>query len=361
MNRHQFTPYPRAMRGFTLVELMVAMVLGLMLLGALVTLVVSTSTNRSELDKSARQIENGRYALQVLAQDIEMAGFFGAVNRSPSWQPVVPDACPATVAPTAPAATPPVNGMGYNASGATPVLPMAIVPLTAIPNCPNAIATQANTGILQISRVSSQIAATPVAGEAYVQMSMCGTQTKPMSSGQYGTAAFDRTQKDCTTAAPLRQAAQRIYFISPQCSNCSASDTPTLTVAEYSASSGKMTLTPLVEGIENMQFQFGMDVDADGAPDCYVSDPSVTAAPTQCPAAAAPFNWSDGIKNYAHIVSVRINLLARNTEPTPGWKDSRTYDLGTGSIPAAKNDAYKRHLYSTVARVVNPSSVLEQP
>ena len=52
-----------AARGFTMVELMVAMALGLLLLGVLVAMVVSTIGNRNELDKSSRQIENGRYAL----------------------------------------------------------------------------------------------------------------------------------------------------------------------------------------------------------------------------------------------------------------------------------------------------------
>lgn len=353
----------RDQHGFTLVELMVAMALGLVLLGALITLVVSTLGNRNELDKSARQIENGRYALQAVADDIEMAGFFGTVGSTQAgWTRIVPDACPASVAPTDTTVTPPVNGMGYDSTAKH--LPVALRLLAAIPNCPAAIATQPGTGILQISRVSSQTSGTPSTGDAYVQISTCKDQTAdPMRAGNAGssTMSFDRTQKDCTTAAPMRKAIQRIYFISPQCSNCSATNTPTLTVAEYSAKNNTMVTTPLVEGIENMQFQFGMDLNGDGSPDCYVNDPSVTTAPTACPAASTPFSWGDGAKNYAHVVAVRLNLLARNTEPTAGWVDTRTYDLGTGSALAAKGDNYKRHLYSTVVRVINPSSVLEQP
>ena len=48
--------HARPTRGFTLVELMVAMALGLLLLGALISLIVSTVTGRTELDRSSRQI-----------------------------------------------------------------------------------------------------------------------------------------------------------------------------------------------------------------------------------------------------------------------------------------------------------------
>ena len=49
-------------RGFTLVELMVAMTLSLLVLVVMITLFANTSAARSEIDKSSRQIENGRFA-----------------------------------------------------------------------------------------------------------------------------------------------------------------------------------------------------------------------------------------------------------------------------------------------------------
>lgn len=86
-----------AARGFTMVELMVAMALGLLLLGVLVAMVVSTIGNRNELDKSSRQIENGRYAVQVLTSDIESAGFIGTSGQQ-MWDRRAPQACPTTLA-----------------------------------------------------------------------------------------------------------------------------------------------------------------------------------------------------------------------------------------------------------------------
>jgi type IV pilus assembly protein PilV len=51
--------------GFTLVELMVAMAIASVLLVALAAMFVNTSAARGEMDKASRQIETGRYAMQI--------------------------------------------------------------------------------------------------------------------------------------------------------------------------------------------------------------------------------------------------------------------------------------------------------
>ncbi len=63
--------------GFTLVEMMIAMTIGLMLLAGMVTYFVNASGNQRELQRSGQQIENGRYALDSLIQDLHLAGFYG--------------------------------------------------------------------------------------------------------------------------------------------------------------------------------------------------------------------------------------------------------------------------------------------
>jgi len=65
----------RTKRGFSLVELMVALTIASLLLLGLATLFVNNSKARSELDKSSRQIENGRYAMQVLFDELRHAGY----------------------------------------------------------------------------------------------------------------------------------------------------------------------------------------------------------------------------------------------------------------------------------------------
>src|SRR5262245_21942596 len=54
--------------GFSIVELMIALTLGLILVTVLVSALTANSAGRAELDKSSQQIESGRYALQLLSQ-----------------------------------------------------------------------------------------------------------------------------------------------------------------------------------------------------------------------------------------------------------------------------------------------------
>jgi type IV pilus assembly protein PilW len=71
----------RYSRGFSLTELLVAMVIGLVLLGGLVTLMVNSKKNYSQQEYSARLQENARFAMQFLTYDVRMAGYFGCSNN----------------------------------------------------------------------------------------------------------------------------------------------------------------------------------------------------------------------------------------------------------------------------------------
>ncbi|MDZ7841004.1 MAG: prepilin-type N-terminal cleavage/methylation domain-containing protein [Gammaproteobacteria bacterium] len=68
-------------RGFSLTELLVAMVIGLLLLAGLVTLMVNSKKNYAQQDYSARLQENARFAVEFLSYDIRMAGFYGCSNE----------------------------------------------------------------------------------------------------------------------------------------------------------------------------------------------------------------------------------------------------------------------------------------
>lgn len=343
----------RRLRGFTLIELMVAMALGLLLLGALVSLVVSTISTRTELDKNSRQIENGRYALEVLSDDIESAGFIGATGLQSWARHALATPCTNTIA-----------DLGYT-SGATPKLPLAIQALGTDLACLES--AKEKTGVLVVTRASSTETATTSASatEAYLQVSTCQSDVSRLVVANGGSADFVLKQKDCDSAkpAPLRKAIQRIYFVST-CNDCTKNDgIPTLKMIDYVG--GARVITPLVDGIDNLQFDFGVDTDGNGSPDCYVSNPTspdpLQISATACPPPATAYDWTKSEANWVNTMAVRIHVLARNTEPTTGWKDDRTYNLGLSTNIAAPNDGFKRHVYSTVARLNNPSGLKELP
>ena len=90
---HSFS-LPRRQRGFTLVELMIASAIGLLVLAGMATLFVSNSRAQTEIEKANRQIENGRYAIDLLTSDLRNAGYYGEFDPSRMPDPAaLPDPC----------------------------------------------------------------------------------------------------------------------------------------------------------------------------------------------------------------------------------------------------------------------------
>ena len=71
--------------GVTLVELMISLLLGLLIAIGLATLFAQNKRSFYQNEDLARLMEDGRFALQELARDIGMAGFYAELS-SPSWQ-----------------------------------------------------------------------------------------------------------------------------------------------------------------------------------------------------------------------------------------------------------------------------------
>lgn len=311
---------------------MISITIGLILVAGLATLIAQQSATRNELEKSSRQLENGRYAIEVLRGDIEHAGFYGEYAPPKTSMYSTPDPCVPDNTGWVPA-TPavPVGIYGYAGATTDPT------PSSCLPNY------MANTAVLVVRRTSSDdptAASSAAPGTTYMQVSRCNQDVSPFVMA---TSGFTLRQKDCLKLATLRKYIVRIYYVST-CDECgTGGDTvPTLKVVEFV--DGAATTRPLVEGIENMQFDYGVDTTDDGAPDAYMTTPAAA-------------QWKD-------VVAVRVNLLARNLDKTIGYTDTKSYRLSavTGvAAVAASNDSYKRHAYTQVVRAVNPSSRRELP
>ena len=64
-------------RGLSLVELMVAMVIGLLLIGGVIQIFASNKQGYLTHQALSRVQENGRYAMEILSRNVRMAGFTG--------------------------------------------------------------------------------------------------------------------------------------------------------------------------------------------------------------------------------------------------------------------------------------------
>jgi type IV pilus assembly protein PilW len=333
---HPHLPQPRRARGFTLPELMVAVTIGLLILAGMTTLFVRNSRAQAEVEKANRQVENGRFGIDLITTDLRNAGYYGEFDPTPLDTPAaVPDPCANSLA--ALAAALPLHVQGYDSGDTTPVCVQD---------------QRAGTDILVVRHtrpcvVGDSYCQEDVSGPLF-QASLCNNQSELDSSSitayfrlDTDASKLDRHKRDCTTKADTRRYETHIYFVA---NNDNDGDgIPTLKRAELRLGAdgtlGFVTV-PLVEGIENMQLEYGIDTDGDGQPDMFT------------PAPGTADNWRGAM-------SVRISLLARNTEATPGYIDKRKYVLGhladgTDNVIAAANDAYKRHVFQTLVLMPNP-------
>ncbi|CAJ0693688.1 PilW family protein [Ralstonia holmesii] len=331
----------RLQRGMSLVELMVGMALGLLLLTALASLYASTSQSRVQLGNSATQIENGRYALDIISQEVGLGGFLGDLNLLGTSALATPDVCASAT-----------NALGFTNSPAT--VPVAIYgyaantnPATCLPNL------SLNSEILVVRRVSTAavLPSAIVAGQTYLQDSFCSTDTAPFVFSS-NSADFVLKDKTCANPAPVRQVSIRAFYIAT-CDRCNGSDNGLNTLKMVEFSNGALQPpNSIAQGIDDLHFAYGVDMDGNGSPDCYVANPGIdnSAACTN----VAGYNWTaSAATNWSNVTAVRINVLARTLGVSPGWTDTRSYDMGRGTLTAPFNDGYKRHVYAELARVAN--------
>jgi type IV pilus assembly protein PilW len=158
---------------------------------------------------------------------------------------------------------------------------------------------------------------------------------------------FALVNKDLVTRADIRQLQVYIYYVSPcnrpasgtTCTSAADGGQPIPTLRRMALNGASFDTQPIAEGIENLQIELGLDnISNDGAPDQYTA--YSTANPSQADLMSA--------------TAVGVHLLARNTERTVGFTDTKNYSLGATNVAAA-NDAYKRHVFSRVIRLNNIS------
>lgn len=308
--------------GLSLVELMIAITLGLLVMAAVLALFLNITRSNSELSKTNRLIENGRFAMQVLQSDLVHAGFWGELR--PAAPSAIPDPCLAVASWDAAykANMLGVPVLGYD-SGSIPG------------SCTAVTGAQANSDVLVVRHAN-----TCTAGSAncdggtdtgpHIQVSGC-TAT-PEAAYVIDSSAFPLRDKDCTTTAARRKVVSNIYYVKNNTLMRVA-----LINGDYQAAQ------PLIDGIEALRFEYGIDSSGDGSPDSYVS--------------CAPCT----LDQLSDIVAVKIHVLARNLEATPGYTDSKSYQLGATPAIAAAGDGFKRHVFSSTVRLVNPSGRREVP
>lgn len=350
-------------RGFSLVELMIAIAIGLIILATLVSLFVSQSRARSELDKANRMIENGRYALELLSDNLRLAGFFGELDPATTGAAAgITDPCSTNAADMAGAVR--LHVGGYDA--ATPTSVVASMPCGLVSS-----SLKTGSDIFVVRRADTSIPVlqgAALTGTHYLQVSLCRYDAVKFRVST-DPAALTLRGRDCTETstipyANVRRFFAQTYFVSP---NHKGSDgIPTLMRKELNPDGdGTFVTTPLVEGIEYLQVEYGIDgfdTDADGMPDRF-NPPDSDGLHGDIDGSADAYSTcaACSVDQWSNVVSAKLYVVARNIEPTPAYIDTKTYSLGQAGNVGPFNDNYKRHAYSQLVRLVNPSSRKEVP
>ena len=304
----------RCQRGFSLVELMVAMTLGLIILGAVGYLYLGSRQTFRTTDAIARIQENARYALQIVAHDVRMAGYVGCVNLSAGTTntTATPTLAPALTAANA------ITGLDTGAGAASfggIVRPAgdAISVMGAFGADVNLLVPVTGTANLKVTVNSLNFAA----GDVLVVGScgsadIFGATTVSASSGiitiAHGSANNTTPILKGTydTTALVMKLEQYTYFIGTNPSGGRS-------LYRNSLSEGTVEVA---DNVWDMQILYGVDTNGDGSADgAYIPAGSVT-------------NWSQ-------VVSARISLLLVSQDNVLSTPQTYTFFGDTSTAPSS--------------------------
>lgn len=334
---------PFRQQGFSLIELMIAITISLLITVAILQLFLDISRTNNELAKTNLQIENGRFAIQVLQRDLMHAGFWNSHIPAFDDAGVNGGGLPPVAAP-APCAN-------FTAADAEALLAMPAQSYSGAPAGCNGISDLSARSDVLVTRHAATQATAPadaVANTVYLQVSHCIDDAVTHS---LATSGFVLREKNCSTPSELRDFETNIYYVR-------GGDVPALMLIGRDGG-GFASPQVLIEGIEAFQIELGIDdvnavlgepvdysagVRGDGAPDRYV----------RCGATGCD------VDDLVNAVSAKIYLLVRNIEPTPGYTDTKTYQFGNSAV-GPFNDQFKRHAFISSVRFNNVSGRREIP
>ena len=434
---HPTAALPGARRhqaGFTLVELMISVALGLLIMIALIAVYLNISRTNSEMAKTNSVIENGRFSIDVLEEDISHAGFWGG------YVPIFDDVSDnsATAPGDAPSdllpAGPPDPCLAYASWAGTAGYVGALlgVPVQSFDTTPtNCTATvtnkQASTDVLVVRHVDNCLVGAGnceadtfanAVPKVYFQASRCSAELLNAPPYRYvlsnTPANFTLRNRGCTgtppgttgsTPADRRKYVSSMYYVRTYAVT-PGDGIPTLVRSTYGlapagTTPGWPTPAALIEGVQGFAVELGIDAKSRcGTAVNTLAMDKVDPTTSPCAVNAAtpasntlPRNRGDGVPEsfvrcsgatgctnaqLQNAVAVKVYVLARSRDITPGFTDNKVYCLGSScttptatSCPAVGTnayplmgpfcDGYKRHVFQTTVRLVNVAGRRETP
>ncbi|HSH42816.1 MAG TPA: PilW family protein [Arenicellales bacterium] len=347
---------PARQYGMSLIELMIAMTISLVVIGAVSGVYLSTSRSYTQDEMLSRMQENARYALHVLSKDLSMAGYWGPLITNDDIN-TVPRTCSDSDA--SDPAKPQCHGfyagtaLSVDQDAAGNVCAPGTVGLAsnwvlflqsplevatqvssgdaaaALYGCISASEFESGTDILAVKRVeardfSSTRDEEDDEGELYLRTNGRDAMLVAYDRGD------DASEGAGIADWPYRPSVfyVRNYFLDTD------DGIPTLVRKTLNGDVMETEEGGIAQGIEYFHVMFGVDLDDDGdtTADFYTASPAI-----------------DQLDN---IVSARIYVLARSVSPDPGYDNTKTYSLG--DVTRTVDDNYYRRVFTTTVSLRNP-------
>lgn len=331
----------RGQRGMSLVEIMVAMTLGLILTAGVIEMFVSNKRAYQVQTAANGMQENGRYAMKLLTDSLRAADHWGGVESSEVGGGAAVSGvggCDATWILNV------AEGIrGYEGVSGTPPLPSS---------CINAADYVANSDAFVVRHGGGEYQSTATVkggnGSDVWLRTAVGRRAQLFSAASIAslpTDLYDAADEDAIGIYnyPYQVTA---YFLRP-CSGklgtaCAASDDggrPIPTLTRLTLLNGRLQEQAMVNGVEQMQIEYGVDADLDNNADFY-ADAAVVSAANQ---------WN-------RVASVRLTLVVRSEE-RGSIPDTDTYNLPGGNTYKPPTDAeqYQRKVLTSVVQIRNRS------
>lgn len=336
------------MAGMSLVELMIAMTLGLVTVGAVGYIYLGTSKTYRTQDSLARLQEGARYAFEVITSDLRMAGATGcsystarnAINSfNTLWyvnlfdQPLVSEEFDGTA------------GTETELSDALRVIRADVSREYVVQNHNPAGTFTFNAahgladGNLMVATDCNHAAVFRAGTASGSDITYSAGGSTPANAtvdlGESGPYTF-------LTGSRVYRLSASTYYVAEN-----PAGEPALFRSRPAAGTALPAAEELVEGVEDLQVTFGIDTDNDGEinfldPDGD-DDPYLTATQVNALSGTPSERW-------ARVVSVRISLLMRTVEDNV-LPESQTYTYNGGSTTPA--DRRLRKVFTHVVTMRN--------
>lgn len=321
--------YPGREQGFSLIELMIALLLGIVLTTGIIGVYIQSKRNYSYEDETARLQENGRYAINMLRNELTQAGFWGGrLDTIPAV--AVSSGCVGT------------DDWVLDVEDPIDFIDDFVSSLTTtkgedIGSCLTSSEIQAGTDIVSLKRTAGR--ATLKNGAFPTGVTAADTSQWYLRVEDYGlsvswsylgsTGVIPSAEIGTDTGFDYWEYYTKIFYIR-NFAETAGDGIPTLAVERLVGDS--MVTAALVRGVEDMQIEFGIDTDANDTPNQYKPTPTAS--------------------DLDNIVSARIYLLLRSEFELPGYNNTKIYTLGPKILPA-KDDGFLRKVYSTTVQMRN--------